>query len=280
MNILTKICIVILVVLVLVTSPIFMKLATEKGNYKNLYNKEHQKRLASDQAAKQYALARDTSNQIHKDELAMRDAVIAEGKATIADQQNTIAKLHTDVATLTSNEKDLLADITRLTTNEQISTKITEKIRLQLEKAGEDLLKLNEEISALTGGLQEAVARADRQEKVGRLLREQLHEERERVKALIAGGGTEKTGDGQNAMVTSDVEIAGSITSVDKNLAAINVGSAKGIKRGMKLIVYRNDRFVAYLRVDEVDVDSAAGVIEKKQLDPIVGDKATTKLEQ
>ncbi len=279
MNILTKICIVILVVLNLVISGVFIKFVSESANYKDLYNVERQNKLAAEQTTKHYALALETSNQMHKAESEKNNKALADAKAFIADLQKEIAKLQGEVVTLQSDKQSLLADTTRLTLNEQKSTQITETIRLQLQKANEDLQKLNEEINALTVSLKEAVARADRQEKVVRLLREQLHEERERIKTLIASGGKEQTGDTSGATVTADVEITGNITSVDQNIAAIDVGSAKGLKNGMKLIVYRNDKFVAYLRIEEVDVDSAAGVIEKKQLDPIVGDKATTKLD-
>ncbi len=278
MNILTKICIVILVVLSLVSSGVFIKYASEQANYKNLYNMEHQNKLAAEQTARHYALALETSSQNLKDDLDNEKKAHTESKNLIASQQKTIATLQAENVTLKSDKQTLQSDITRLTLNEQKSTQITETIRQQLQKATEEVQKLNEEINALTGGLKEAVARADRQEKVVRLLREQLHEERERIKALIASGGTEQAGD-KDSVAVADVEITGNITSVDQNIAEVDVGSAKGLKSGMKLIVYRNDKFVAYLRIEEVDVDSAAGVIEKKQLDPIVGDKATTKLD-
>jgi len=72
--------------------------------------------------------------------------------------------------------------------------------------------------------------------------------------------------------------ITGTVDSVRGDLVGINIGAAKGIKPGMKLIVYRGTNFVAHLRVQEVDVNQAAGVLTDKQLDPMPGDKVTTSL--
>ena len=63
-------------------------------------------------------------------------------------------------------------------------------------------------------------------------------------------------------------------------MASINIGSAKGIKKGMRLIVFREDNFVAHLQIELVDLNNAAGVIVNKRLEPRKTDKVKTRGER
>ena len=49
-------------------------------------------------------------------------------------------------------------------------------------------------------------------------------------------------------------------------------GTALGVQRGMKLAVYRADKFVAYFHVAQAKLDSASGFLIGRKLNPIVGD--------
>ena len=70
--------------------------------------------------------------------------------------------------------------------------------------------------------------------------------------------------------------MSGTVTGVRGELASINIGSAKGVTNGMELMIFRGGDFVAYLQVQDVQASSAAGIVVKKRLDPIVGDKVET----
>jgi len=109
-------------------------------------------------------------------------------------------------------------------------------------------------------------------------LKEEIEEVREELAAAKAGGGTKGTGDGDKAPVTSDQPVHGTVTAVADGVASINIGQAKGIRKNMMLTVYRGGKFVAHLRIDMVESDTAAGVILDSQLDVMQGDKVATSL--
>ena len=66
-------------------------------------------------------------------------------------------------------------------------------------------------------------------------------------------------------------KIDGQITAASGNTASVNIGSAKGIKKGMRLIVYRDNRntvqILGYLQISDVDLSESGGVIVDRQGD-------------
>ena len=71
--------------------------------------------------------------------------------------------------------------------------------------------------------------------------------------------------------------IRGRVTAVQGDAMSVNIGSAQGVHAGMVLVIHRKDQLVGYLRIEEVDVDQSAGVIEKKQVAPKRGDTVFVK---
>ena len=78
--------------------------------------------------------------------------------------------------------------------------------------------------------------------------------------------------------------IRGKITAVDKDLGLviINRGQKNGVQPGMVFIVYRGDKYVVKVRVDEVFPDVAAATYvpgsKAKGMDAEVGDDVTNRL--
>ena len=72
----------------------------------------------------------------------------------------------------------------------------------------------------------------------------------------------------------------GTVTAVEGNTAIVNVGSAKGMKKGMMCIVSRGADYVCQLLINVVDVNSSAGVIVKKKQDPMPGDRIEVTTEK
>lgn len=57
------------------------------------------------------------------------------------------------------------------------------------------------------------------------------------------------------------------VIGVDGDVIRINVGSAKGIKPGMRMVVYRGNRFAGFLKIIKVDKTEATGVMVDRILD-------------
>lgn len=76
-------------------------------------------------------------------------------------------------------------------------------------------------------------------------------------------------------------DLRGSITRVDLDggRAAVDVGSANGLAKDAKLIIYRHDLFVGYLKVVDIAPREAAGVILDMHVAPTRGDRVTSMLD-
>ncbi|MBS3820778.1 MAG: hypothetical protein KGY81_03345 [Phycisphaerae bacterium] len=73
--------------------------------------------------------------------------------------------------------------------------------------------------------------------------------------------------------------IHGRIKELGEAAIIINIGSAKGVEPGMRLIVYREDKFVGYIETNHVQQDEAAGTMKQRIREPKVGDYVIDRLE-
>jgi len=79
---------------------------------------------------------------------------------------------------------------------------------------------------------------------------------------------------------TRDIRLKGQITIVDlkNSLAEISIGTAHGVKEGMKFHVTRGDQFICDIVILDVEPEKAIGWLELVQDEPKAGDIASTNL--
>jgi len=79
---------------------------------------------------------------------------------------------------------------------------------------------------------------------------------------------------------TRDIELKGLVTAVDlkNSMASISIGTAAGVKAGMKFYVTRGDEFICNILIIDVDAEEAVGVLELIQKQPKAGDNISTNL--
>jgi myosin heavy subunit len=72
----------------------------------------------------------------------------------------------------------------------------------------------------------------------------------------------------------------GLITAVDlkNSMATISIGTADGVKEGMRFHATRGNEFICDILIIDVDIDQAVGVLELVQRQPNVGDNVSTGL--
>lgn len=77
-----------------------------------------------------------------------------------------------------------------------------------------------------------------------------------------------------------DIALQGLVTAVDlkNSMASISIGTADGVKEGMKFHVTRGDEFLCDILIIDVDAEEAIGVMELIQQQPKVGDNVSTNL--
>jgi vacuolar-type H+-ATPase subunit I/STV1 len=80
--------------------------------------------------------------------------------------------------------------------------------------------------------------------------------------------------------IATDIDLNGLVDSVDlkNSVTQISVGSADGVKLGMKFYATRGDDFICEILVVDVDKEKAVGVLQLVQQSLQVGDTVSTNL--
>lgn len=282
MSILTKISVVVLVFLVVVSSVVFLTMAATIPNYRDLYETSLQK-LAGLESEKE------------QDKLAARRLTTERDQLSesLANLRNTSTAQERTLARQLAAEKEANAAVqTKLGSMDIHLVTIEKRLETQLER-NDALSKTLEtertekhELAGRIRGLSDELSkmkiereRTDRElEYVNRLLEDAEERNRTLVEQIRTrqGGYSAPTASTDRPRSVQAPAVAGTITGLRGELASINVGSAKGVQNGMEMMIYRGGDFVAYLQVQDVQASTAAGIIVKKRLDPMVGDKVET----
>ncbi|MFA6134484.1 MAG: hypothetical protein WC869_10770 [Phycisphaerae bacterium] len=287
MGILTKISIVILLVLILLACPVFITQAMLTPTYLQGYQTKDMQAQILEQAVR-LANLEVQKVKLDRDQLAARltqDAGSMQTemdnlKAALAGERSRSAKLENDLSSIN-------AELSKMRADNADNSKRTATLADQRDK---DLKKI-EALSAENRRLEELSKQTsldlDRQSQIVSTLREQLVDREDRIKSLEgrlgssggAPGATVAAPEKPAAAAASEVRINGTVTAVKGDVVSINVGSAKGVKAGMRLIIYRAGNYVGMLRVEQVDVGSAAGTTFNKLLDVAQGDKVADSMD-
>jgi hypothetical protein len=277
LNILTKICAVVLLILVLVASVVFINMATVPQNWRMNYEREVTRAQLNEQAVRtQKLLTNRQAEEINAlksekgtllTQLAKREQDSVPDPLTILVKQLTEQNqaLGTSLAVL---QQDVKAGGDR---NALISTQLQDE-RVKTAALQAQIGRNITEITQVQGKL-------DRSTQEVRSMGRQLYDRDERIKELetqVVGGAS--AGAAGAVAAVPHGKVTATITAVRGDTASINVGVAQGVALGQKLYIYRNASFVGYLRISEVDETQAAGNIVDKQLDPAIGDKVTNDL--
>jgi len=282
LSILTKICVVVLLVLLLAASIVFSKMAMVIPSWRQAYEGERTRREVAEQTSR---VGEMVATRLQS-ELGDVNTALKEMQVALTSQkenaQRAVAAAEQRYTDLMSRFRGLEASFTELMVNSKANT----AERAQLRDRTKGLLKLleesNEAVRELKSDLETANTQKDRLASMLKYHKQQLGDleaEIQDLKKTLAEGGTATAnGSGQPAVATSGLTITGTIDAVSKGVASINVGRAQGIRKNMVLKVYRGPRFVAHLRIDMVGPNDSAGVIVDKVLDVRQSDKVTTNL--
>ena len=282
MSTLTKICVVVLVVLVLFACPIFIQHALTGPNWRQAYLNEQARRKLADAKARNEELAAGVWRNLYRDEkrknedLTMQIQSEAEAKrAVIARLSQVLAEREATIRELTTIKAGLQNALNQgMTLNKAQGD--------ELGKQRRDNITLADQLRRTMDKNHELLSDVELLTRTGQVLKTQLAErereikdlrlEYQRLKQLAATVVAKKP-----PVIGPKVE--GSVTAVRSDIASLNVGSASGVKKGMEFILYRETEFVAHLQIEYVDTTTCSGIIVDAQRDVKVGDKASTSLE-
>jgi SMC interacting uncharacterized protein involved in chromosome segregation len=285
---LTKILIVLLTLSAILLCGIVVTYVATAENYKEKYTK-----LSSDRDSLEQEKG-NLNNQL-KEKIQQKDDLEKSLNSQIASMKTQADDLKTKVSTLERREAELVERTNSFAATTKDFQATTEKQTQLLNTAQEDVkqlkaeqIKLSKELEQTSAAVVEKTALIDAAEAEKRRLIEEKADLQNRMDKMLKAGGkpvaagapvTQEKGFAQPAQSTAEaVNLKGLITQVDTKLATISIGSADGVKTGMKFHVTRGDEFICDVLIVDVDIDKAVGVLELVQQSPKTGDNASTNL--
>ncbi len=286
MDILTKICVVVLVVLNLLAVPVFLKGILVPENYKFMYEQAQEQSdanaLTATSAKRDYQSATEEKLTLQK----VLQASEAKYREQILDLTNQLESEQLKSGDLGAKFASINLQMVDLNSNYQRYIDRAKLFSDRISQQQSMIDRLTSESVDLYDQLMQKTADYERIGLIAKGLREQISELQEtvdeqarQIEGMRVGGPGVPTVTRTPQPIKAEPIINGTITAVitDDNLASINIGSANGVKRGMEMVVMRGSEFVGYLRIEEVDLTTSAGIIVEKILAPAQGDKVVTK---
>lgn len=259
-------------------------------DYKDKYNK--------------IRIERDGLIESEKSLTEQRNVMEAEKNDKENKLNSEIAKLNTEIGTLKADLKEVEAqkkieqkrasdmasvvETTSQTSSE--TTKLLMDTQAELNKLKSEQIKLIAQFDDTSKTLLEKLAVIQTLQKEKKQLLEEKIELQNRMDKLLQPTGkatapvvpvTPKIEIARPAPVIAEkIGLKGLITAVDtKNkMASISIGTADGVKEGMKFHVTRADKFICDILIIDTDTEEAVGALELVQEQPRPGDTVTTNL--
>ena len=285
MNILTKICVVVLLVTSLVACVVFVNMATNVPNYRYFYEQEQ---LRTEQSM---AKVRNQMDDLAKSRRALdvdRKKFIEEEadlRSKNGELQASLTEAKRKSAELNQKLTGLQASLDGLSRSQEAHVKTNDGLLKDLATARQDAQSKHEAAINFETLLKKAQAKVELFEREMSVLKERAKRQKAQyITAVEKLAELEKLHGVTDATSSEPLppteKVTGTITAIRDNLASINLGSSSGLKKGMKLIIYRGADYVGKLKLENVDVNEAAGILmDGNPLAPLKGDKVTTKLD-
>ena len=285
MSTLTKVLIVLLTIASIFLCGIVVTYVANADNYKQKF----------DNLDEEYDAAKENEENAiteRNNTIEEKDRDTEKLGEQIASLEEQINKLKIDLATAERNRDDanrkvnnwaaIVMDFSKTIENNEKLTKdaLTER---DLKEA--ELIKQDKELKDTTAALMENMAIVKQlQEGSKRLLEEKTELQNKLDQYLREYGKAIAEPMPVTARPTKDIDLNGSITEIDlKNLLAeISIGTADGVKEGMRFHLTRGDKFICDIVILDVWPEKAVGWIEllqdQPQDQPKIDDKVSTNL--
>lgn len=285
MSTLTKVLIVLLTIASIFLCGIVVTYVANADNYKQKFDNldyEYDAAKENEGNAKNQFNELQVQTNVEKQDLG----------DDIAELKEQINKLKSDLATAERNRDDanrkvnnwaaIVMDFSKTIENNEKLTKdaLTER---DLKEA--ELIKQGKELKDTTAALMENMAIVKQLQEGSKRLLEEKTELQNKLDQYLRQYGKEIAEPMPvTARPTKDIDLNGSITEVDlKNLLAeISIGTADGVKEGMRFHLTRGDNFICDIVILDVWPEKAVGWIEllqdQPQNQPKINDTVSTNL--
>ena len=267
----TKIFVILVCVLTFIFTPLVIAYAAQKENWRQLaddYRQEFNIAYANERSIMAIAAA---ETQRYKSIHDQQRVQMADLQQQVVDLQDDLAKMTRQRDQLAISEDDFAKSARLLSAQMAVTTQHNESLRTAREQALERERELRSRNLQLTDAMKEANAQIV---VLNQQLRQKVEEvaffrqENQRLRAETGLGMAEPpltaapTPPAEGVTPPAAAPIRGRVTRVEGSMATINVGSAAGVREGMRMVVLRDGSYVCDLEItDAVTPNEAVGQV-------------------
>ena len=273
MHVLTKIFIVLVTLLAVLLVPLVVVYAHNENSFQAKYQAEEDRAGASDQALRAAQASFGAT-------LSRKDAEIQELAAANREmrrqndrQESDIRSLESRLADAESNSAEIDSKLATLVTAVDKSQDLNGSLIDELRQLRQHALRAERDRVELDEAYRDTLAQLDVAMELSRALQEELQRLKDaNAQALdIIGEYVVRFGElDVDRMAASglppdrnlDATIIRVRRSADQVLAEIDAGSKDGVKEGWLLTIGHGGQFIARLRITNVDINHATGIVE------------------
>lgn len=292
MSTLTKILIVLLTLSSIFLCGIVVTYVANADNYREKYTNIRSDRDSLDKKLKaktkeanEYIEEKQQLEDKLRSEIATLSAKVGKLEGNLRDVERERASCLRQLESWTSITKDFY------TTNDKqgalLKNTLDELKRIQAEQ-----IKQRKELNETTAELVEKMAIVEQVQAENRRLLEEKTELRARLDSILRPAGeavaepvtvtpqkklSRFIGTGP---ATMQIGLKGLVTDVDmeNSLVEISIGSADGVKEGMKFYITRGQEFICDILIYDVEPEKAVGLLDLVSKQPKAGDDVSTNL--
>ena len=284
MSTLTKICIVLVFVLALISCVVFYQTVSTTVNWKTAYESQLQRRNLAETDSRNHQMAAGHWRALYRDKARQVANVQRNSQNELDNRRTEIRRLTVQNAQLAGKLTELAAWLSNMDGSLKGMVDLNAVLASQLETQRTEKLKVQTELRRALEKIRDDVVKIENLMAANRVLKEGISELEQEVAILtrkiadLERGTIVKVGEGPPDVYV-DAKIDATVTAVKENLASLNVGSASKVKKDMVFIIYRGAEFVGHLRIADVGTSTCAGIVYEAVKEVRVNDKATNKLD-
>jgi len=233
--------------------------------------------------ANEYIKEKQQTEDKLRSEIASLKATAGKLDGDLRDVERERASLLAQVESWTSITKDFY------TTNDKQGTLLNNTLD-ELKRVQAEQIKQRKELNETTAQLVEKMAVVEQLQADNRRLLEERTELQAKLNSFLWPAGEavaeavpvtpEKIKVSPVGPTTRQISLKGLVTDVDmeNSLVEISIGSADGVKEGMKFYITRGDEFICDILIYDVESEKAVGLLDLVSKQPKAGDNVSTNL--
>ncbi len=276
MHVLTKIFVVLVSLLTCMLVPLVVAYAYNENSYADEYAEAEAQARAAESDLQSARSGFDTARATLETENAQLQQTVGDLRRELGELEVALRQAQQQRIEAESRQSEFQAQLSTLASSIEVGQTVRETLLSEVRDLRDRMLDAERERVELDQAYQLALSEKEVAEKARRALEEelaQIRDERssalEQVQRYVSRYGPIDASDAVQLGVRPDraleTRVVQVLRSSDETLAEIDAGSRDGVKVGWVMTISDESGFVARLRITEVDINRAVGVVELEQ---------------